>query len=242
MFLFEILSKNCTPWKNYTVLVFWFNWQKIASYYFILNPNNQVRSQTCNNSCIHFQEFTTNPKAIVEKFWEGGKDLSGIPAIDHGVEHEDDAIAAFEADPDYGKVVRNGLFVNRAKPMFGASPDGIFGDCLLEIKCPYVMRDTFPNDLQSLTPVQRYRYPCFINPDNHLQLKRGHKYFAQGCLFLNSNNALKPLQNKKGQKIGGTWQKSSLFSLWKDCFFGLIVDSQVHGSYETDSCSFATYD
>ena len=107
--------------------------------------------------------------------------MSGVKAIDHGVEHEDDAIAAFEADPDYGKVVRNGLFVNRAKPMFGASPDGIFKDCLLEIKCPWVTRNTYPNDIKSLkTPAQRYNYPCFINDDGDLELKQGHKYFAQG--------------------------------------------------------------
>ena len=117
--------------------------------------------------------------------------MSGIAAIDHGVEHEEDAVADFEADPYYGKVVRNGLFVYRAKTMFGATPDGIYEDCLLEIKCPYVMRNTTPNDIQSLeTPAQRYSYPCFINADQKLQLKRGHKYFAQGCLVLYSNNTL----------------------------------------------------
>ena len=117
--------------------------------------------------------------------------MSGIAAIDHGVKHEDDAIAAFEADPDYGKVVRHGLFVNKAKPMFGATPDGIFEDCLLEIKCPYVMRNTTPDDIKSLeTPAQRYSYPCYINANKNLQLKRGHKYFAQGCQVLYTNNHL----------------------------------------------------
>ena len=77
-------------------------------------------------------------------------DLSDIPAIKWGRLHEKDASAAFfneegkkHTDP---KMHACGLFICKAHPYLGASPDNIFscsccGSACVEYKCPYSIKD-----------------------------------------------------------------------------------------------------
>ena len=96
-----------------------------------------------------------------------------------GIVHEIDAVLDFEKD--YGKTVKCGLFVHRVFTYFGASPDRIWKNSLLEIKCSYVLRDTKPDakGLDSLLPAQRNCHFLEKTVDGGVRLKRGHKYYVQ---------------------------------------------------------------
>ena len=142
----------------------------------------------------YFLEFCNGKitKNMAKKLWDIFMDLSHLPAIQWGIEHEQDAISDFEDQPEHGKTTSCGLFINRFYPMFGASPDAIYKDpvtkecVVIEVKCPWVLRNTDPNDLDSLEPEQRRAHfrektcnpPC-ITKCTHYKLKREHKYYAQ---------------------------------------------------------------
>jgi len=49
----------------------------------------------------------------------------------------------------------------------------------VEVKCPYVLRDLMPTDLEKLTPVQRSAHFNEITPKGELRLKRHHRYYWQ---------------------------------------------------------------
>ena len=79
-----------------------------------------------------------------------------------------------------------GLWINPKYPQLGASPDGLVDDpsCgagVLEIKCPFVLKDKIisRDSLESLTTGQRRRFCCAMNENGQLVLKRTHKYFYQ---------------------------------------------------------------
>ena len=124
-----------------------------------------------------FKEFTKNQSGAIKKLWNVNMDLSHIPAIKYGIESEPLALAAFAKD--HGEVQRCGLFINKTYPMFGASPDGIVGSHLIEIKCPFILKDAEPTDLNGLTKQQKQTFFCELSGSNDLRLKRSHKYYSQ---------------------------------------------------------------
>ena len=90
-------------------------------------------------------EFTKNPQQLVNKFWKGPSDISYLKSIKYGLENEPNAVLDFEKH--FGKVKPCGLFISKKYPFLAASPDGFFRDFIIEIKCPYILRDAKPDDL-----------------------------------------------------------------------------------------------
>ena len=66
-------------------------------------------------------------------------------------------------------------------PFIGASPDGIFEDFLLEVKCPLVLKDTTPTNISNLTPEQRKDFFLISSEtsQDQVELKKTHKYYSQ---------------------------------------------------------------
>lgn len=85
---------------------------------------------------------------------------------------------------DSGSVVKSGFWVNPKFPEVGASPDGLIYDNegrmkgILEIKCPYVLVDCHPNNIEGLKPNQKKNL-CYDLVNNVPRLKRTHKYYYQ---------------------------------------------------------------
>jgi hypothetical protein len=122
-------------------------------------------------------DFTKNPFQMIDKtLWNNRPDLSNVPAINWGREHEQDAILAYEEK--FGETTKCGLFVSKDYPYLGASPDAIHGDFIIEIKCPFSLKKNHPEDIESLKPAQKY---CYFNEkvNGVLKLKKRHKYFCQ---------------------------------------------------------------
>ena len=135
-----------------------------------------------------FKEFCTNPRVLLARLWNQEADLSRIKAIQWGIENEDTAIEAFEAkiSARAGRKMETkkcGLFIHKALPYFAVSPDRLFQDYLIEVKCPYTLRNVGPNDLHTLEhPENHFRKKncnCDATCLHEARLKRSHKYFAQ---------------------------------------------------------------
>jgi hypothetical protein len=123
-----------------------------------------------------FKDFAAHPETRTKKMWDAKTDLSFLKAIKWGLDHEDVAREAYEAATE-STVQMCGLFVSKECPIFGASPDGLIEQesGLLEIKCPYSLRN---ESLFLLDSTKNYPFFTIIGP-GRLQLKRTHSYFFQ---------------------------------------------------------------
>ena len=106
------------------------------------------------------------------------KDISHIPAIRWGIEHEEDGrseyINQMRISHQQFECRSAGLVVNPLFPQLGASPDGFTkceccGTGLVEIKCPFSCKEGVPDDLIG-------RRGSFMNQQG---LVKGHRYYTQ---------------------------------------------------------------
>ena len=126
-----------------------------------------------------FKKFTANPFSFCQKLWDSPVDLSKIPAIAWGQNHEKEALSCYEKKCKKS-VTPCGLFVSKRLPFIGASPDGLLdSESLVEVKCPYMLKDAFPWDLDKLNVSQKSSFCCTLTADKKLVLKRSHPYFTQ---------------------------------------------------------------
>lgn len=124
-----------------------------------------------------FKDFVMTPKSVTRRMmWQTPPNLSRVVAIQWGVKNEKHAIKAF-ADV-HGQVSKVGLFVSKKFPFLGASPDGFWKGCVVEVKCPYILSHCYPWEIKGLTAQQK-RNLCVEKIDGELRLKRSHKYFWQ---------------------------------------------------------------
>ena len=77
------------------------------------------------------------------------------------------------------QIVEKGLVIQAACPWLGASPDGIVfvggvPQRLLEVKCPYQLKDG-----KSLDDYIRSKSSCLKKEDGSISLRKSHSYFYQ---------------------------------------------------------------
>ena len=127
-----------------------------------------------------FCNFHKNPSTTCHSIlWDKDKDISFLPAIQWGKGNEQNAFKKFQ-ETTGRSVSKCGLFLSKKHPWIGASPDGISDelDFILEIKCPYILRSTTAEDVESLSESQRKNYFC-EKVETRMILKKSHKYFWQ---------------------------------------------------------------
>ncbi len=127
-----------------------------------------------------FQDFHRNPSSTTYKMlWDKKRNLSSLPSIKWGVQNEATALDNFVAVTGE-QISKCGLFVSRQFNWIGASPDGISTNqnFVVEVKCPYVLRNTSPFNLDSLTTKQQQSHFC-VKDGDVLKLKTNHKYYWQ---------------------------------------------------------------
>ena len=123
-------------------------------------------------------EFAKNPSTFIKNYWWRihQKELKTAP-IEWGKKHEN---TAFEVCLEMFKDVKKcGFFVSKKFPQFGCSPDGIIpNEWLIEIKCPFLLKDTTPTDLSKLSAAQKRSFFLVETPYG-VQLDKKHKYHYQ---------------------------------------------------------------
>ena len=90
-----------------------------------------------------------------------------MKALRYGKSNEPKAFNQYSATINKNESLEiTGLWVNQKYPELGCSPDGILATDekitgFLEIKCPFVLENIHPSDIQELNPKQRYGL-CYI--------------------------------------------------------------------------------
>jgi hypothetical protein len=122
---------------------------------------------------------------VVSDIVHESEDISHLPQIKWGVEHEHDGVNCFMADiasQHEGGLEgfrKCGLYVKADYPYLAGSPDGLFvckccSPATLEIKCPYSARNG--NIMEKAV----YKNVEFLEDHNGIpQLKRTHRYYTQ---------------------------------------------------------------
>ena len=120
----------------------------------------------------------TNPsKSLIQSILER-KDLSKMPAVKWGIDHESEArdayITAMQEKHQSFEFQMAGLYINPLSPHLGASPDGLVscsccsGSGVLEIKCPFSVKDSAPTSA------------LYVElKEGATLLSRKHKYYYQ---------------------------------------------------------------
>ncbi len=105
-----------------------------------------------------------------------------LPALKFGRSMEAEAVESFtemfSKSHKNVRVTECGIFFLHEMPFLGGSPDRIIscdccGNSCLEVKCPYSILHTTPNDPDGKLPYLNY------DTDNELRLNRAHKYYTQ---------------------------------------------------------------
>ena len=114
----------------------------------------------------------------------GEYDLSGVKAIQWGVNNEAEAIKEFEKKTGL-KVKETGIWLDESG-ILGASPDGLVeANAVLESKCPYTQRN--------MTIEEAINSPNFYlkkDEDGNIVLKKDHAYWhqAQGEMYFSKRD------------------------------------------------------
>lgn len=112
-------------------------------------------------------------------------------ATQYGSDSESVACAQYRDDcrviPGYS-VITTGLWGSSQHPELACSPDGLVLDPrqndtdkygLLEIKCPFTLREHDVNDFQSVLTESQQKTFCLMKGPNGLRLKSNHPYYSQ---------------------------------------------------------------
>jgi hypothetical protein len=121
-----------------------------------------------------FKNFCLNPMKMAKDLWKEHSDLSFVKSIQWGQENEDVARQEYEDKSDC-LVTTCGIFVSKENPVFAASPDGLIQGGLIEIKCPFSLRE---EDLFNLSDSAKLLFQ-YRDTNGNLHLKRSHSYFYQ---------------------------------------------------------------
>ena len=156
----------------------------------------------------------SEPAALVRKLLIQ-KDLSSIPAIRWGIDSEDlsrqEYVKEMTASHQEYQCTRAGLVVNPLYPHLGTSPD-VFTQCqccgqgLLEVKCPYAVKDCHPSDLKG-------KKGFFLNKQGLIQ---SHKYYTQykvSFLSVKKSFVISPFGHPEGYSYKGF---TSILALRRD--------------------------
>ena len=122
---------------------------------------------------------------LVFKILNKSDDISHLPQIKWGNDHEKDAIKPFLSDVasqhanGMNGFKQCGLFIKPDYPFLAASPDGLFAcDCcssaIIEVKCPFSVKE------ENINLEGTYKRVEFLEGvDGVPRLKRTHKYYTQ---------------------------------------------------------------
>lgn len=106
--------------------------------------------------------------------------LSGVKAIEWGVNNEGEAVSAFTKHSGL-QVKETGIWLDSCG-VIEASPDGLVGDdCVLEVKCPYTQRNSGIDEA-----LKANNFCLEKAADGSVCLRKNHDYWhqVQGQMFL----------------------------------------------------------
>lgn len=126
----------------------------------------------------NFKMFASNNVSTVAKSVWRKEVLPDVRALKWGRDHESVAREAYEATT-CENIYETGIFLSKKNPVFGFSPDALIGnEGLLEIKCPFSLRETKFEELSHL-PTLKKSALSFTFDEHSVYLKETHQYYYQ---------------------------------------------------------------
>ncbi|XP_046970606.1 uncharacterized protein LOC124537760 [Vanessa cardui] len=164
------------------------------------------------------------------------KNLSGVTAIAHGIEHEKQALQQLQTQENLN-ILPCGLFIDQTYPFIGATPDGLMGDdMIVEIKCPLVaVKMGLTNAIQQ-NKIQIIKYDK--NSETVLNKKSNWFYQVQGQLHVTGRRLCllgiwagenEPILTKRIERDDHFWKtqmEPKLINIYMKCLLPEIVDSR----------------
>ena len=140
-----------------------------------------MTSSSCKE-VVGFQSIKSMSKFCKRHIW--GVGVVKTTAMIYGQQNENLAFeyARHIAETTNGTVTKSGIWINAKYPGFGSSPDGLVEECkssgLVEIKCPKILENYHPLDLNNLSSKQLSKFCCKLE-NGKLILKQTHAYYYQ---------------------------------------------------------------
>ena len=172
---------HCTHYARVTASIS----EDIYATFNCAHNNTQAKRDTCRKHAR---------KILILGNDEPYTDLSSLPQIRWGVDHELQALSTFIETfmyPDEDRVVAAdcGLFVHRQHPWLACSPDALLHEwdpylkkwehTLLEVKCPYILRDMGREALENL-PNSYFVYKKTLHRwELNMKHKMARQYYRQ---------------------------------------------------------------
>jgi hypothetical protein len=199
---------------------------------------------------------TTDNTEILNKLFDRNQWKGTKEAKEYGKQNESIAIEAYEELMGFpkGHVKKAGFVVyidsneQSFNGIFGASPDGYVGsDGLVEIKCPFSLRDAEPKDW----PVKSKQNSSIIfSKDGSFTLKQTHEHYHQVVMQLYvtgrqfcdyviwTPHGIERFRVQKSTKTDNLWDsmKEKLAKFWKLDFAPEIVNSRFDRGYKEYRC------
>lgn len=122
---------------------------------------------------------STNRTKIIKELLIGS--FSGNKYTNYGIDNEPRALAEFSKYMEKA-IFPCGLKINAKYSYLAASPDGIIGEDLVEVKCPYTVQSFQPKQAIIENKIKF----AYFDENNTFRLKRNHPYYyqVQGQLFI----------------------------------------------------------
>ena len=130
---------------------------------------------------LHTDQVHPAPSLIKRICGKSSVMKTSVPSLRWGIDHEKDAIADFmdyqiSQSHESPAISKSGLVIKQDYPFLAASPDGLYicnchSKALLEVKCPYTLKDTQSVEEAIESGTFYLDKDCF--------LKKSHRYYTQ---------------------------------------------------------------
>ncbi|XP_047993637.1 uncharacterized protein LOC125232064 [Leguminivora glycinivorella] len=161
-----------------------------------------------------------------------GYSLDHVAAVQHGKNHEANAIKQLEMELNI-KVEKCGLHIDPEHYFLGATPDGLYSDGIIEIKCP---KSAFGMDPEEAIKEKKIKMWKVVN--GVMVLNKNHDWFYQvqgqlhitnkdRCLFGVWTDPKYPLKIEIIEKDDNFWKakmETRLINFYEKCLLPEIVD------------------
>ncbi|RVE50458.1 hypothetical protein evm_004883 [Chilo suppressalis] len=155
--------------------------------------------------------------------------LNSVTAIEYGKTNEKTAIKQLEQQE--GIVVQKcGLFIDQKYFFLGASPDGLFGEGIVEMKCPYSARNMDVEQAIIQTKIKFWKIDGSLNTNHDWYFQiQGQLHISQKnvCLFAvwtGQEFAIKTTKITRDDVFWKTKMEPKLVEFYNKCLLPELID------------------
>ncbi|XP_047525801.1 uncharacterized protein LOC125063416 [Pieris napi] len=155
--------------------------------------------------------------------------LDKVPAIEYGKSNEKSAIDQLQQQENI-VVEKCGLFIDKEHYFLGASPDGLYNQGIIEIKCPYSARNMDAEEAIRQRKIKFWKLDGTVNTNHDWYYQiQGQLHISEKklCLFAVWTGQQFPLKVEVISRDEGFWcqkMKPKLINFYEKCLLPEYID------------------